>query len=378
MNIKKYIIAAALTVFGFCGMSAQETVTEYQFQPHWYGQFQIGGQETLGEDSFGKLLSPNLQLGAGYQFNPIFGLRLSLNGWQSRAAMNVAGDHRWHWAYVSPMLDVTMNLTNTLFGYNPNRLVDFGIFAGIGANVAWHNNRAEAANANLATALGYDPVLQYLWSGSKAFFTGRFGANLDFKVTESLKAGLEFNANMLSDHYNSKKAGNIDWYFNLLVGVKYTFGPTYLAVENLIEKAAGEPIIVEKIVEKIVEAPPVEVFVEKEPTTFRRDIFFQINRYNIQLDEMLKVEEIAQFMKENPTSTVNITGYADKGTGTLAINLRLSKQRTEAVADALVYKYGIQRGRIFTSSMGPDEYQPFDLKGEETLNRVTICIATVH
>ena len=65
---------------GCTAASAQEAKTVNVFNPHWYGQVQIGGQYTLGEIGFGKLLSPNAQLGVGYNFNKVVGARLSTHG----------------------------------------------------------------------------------------------------------------------------------------------------------------------------------------------------------------------------------------------------------------------------------------------------------
>ena len=43
--------------------SAQEAKTVNVFNPHWYGQVQIGRPHTLGETGLRKLLSPNAPLG---------------------------------------------------------------------------------------------------------------------------------------------------------------------------------------------------------------------------------------------------------------------------------------------------------------------------
>ena len=66
-------------------------------------------------------------------------------------------------------------------------------------------------------------MLGNIRDGTKTRLTGRFGFDVNFNVTDRLQLGLEANANFLNDNYNSKKAGNADWYFNTLVGVKYAF-----------------------------------------------------------------------------------------------------------------------------------------------------------
>ncbi len=371
MNIKKTLLTVAVAM-GCMSMSAQET--EYVFNPYWYGQFGFGFQETLGEASFGKLMAPNAQIGAGYQFNPLFGLRATLNGWQSKAALNnlLNKDYSWKWDYLALGVDGTFDLSNFVLGYKPDRLCDINIFAGIGLNYAWHNGEAENAAKAMTVATGVSNPLEYLWTGSKVRLVGRFGASCDFRLTDAWKLGLEANANVLNDHYNSKKAGNADWYFNVLVSAKYSFGTTYTTrkIEKAAPVVAPEPVIQEKIVEKIVEVP-VQVVPEVQP--MQRDIFFTISTTKISLWEMQKVREIAEYMKQNPNATVTVTGYADKGTGSLQLNLRLAKQRAQAVYDALTKDYGIDASRITTDSMTTAEYQPFT---DPVLNRVAICVAT--
>ena len=78
---------------GCTAASAQEAKTVNVFNPHWYGQVQIGGQYTLGEIGFGKLLSPNVQIGGGYNFNKVVGARLSINAWQSKGGSNLERIH---------------------------------------------------------------------------------------------------------------------------------------------------------------------------------------------------------------------------------------------------------------------------------------------
>ena len=363
--------------------SAQEAKTVHVFNPHWYGQVQIGGQYTLGEIGFGKLLSPNAQLGVGYNFNKVVGARVSVNAWQSKAGWNVEGlgQQKWKWNYVAPMVDATFNLTNLFCGFNPNRLVEVGVFGGIGANIAWGNE--EAAKANGAISDYYKTLsekydkrpLAYLWNNdkgedSKTCFVARVGANVDFRLSDNVKLGAEISANTLSDKYNSKRAGNPDWYFNALVGLKIAFGNTYTT------KTIPAPKPVEKIIERIIEkpvvapAPKTEAKQEVVEEDFRRDIFFPIGNSNIAKSQTTKIAEIVDFMKENPDAKITLTGYADKGTGSDAINDKVAARRAQTVYNALAAK-GVAKNRMIKKSEG-SRVQPFE---ENDMNRVTICIA---
>ena len=384
MKIKN-ILLSGVVAMGCISASAQEAdKTVNVFNPHWYVQAQIGGQYTLGEVGFGKLLSPNAQLGVGYNFNKVVGARFSLNAWQSKAGQKVISDgatttYKWKWNYIAPMVDATFNLTNLFCEYNPNRLVEVGVFGGIGANIAWGNDEAaDAQAAILATPgsknlEGYDKTampLENLWDGTKARFVARVGANVDFRVSDRVKLGVELSANTLSDKYNSKKAGNPDWYFNALVGAKIALGQTHST------KVIPAPKPVEKIIERIIEkpapapAPKTETKQEAVDENFRRDIFFPIGNSNIAKSQTTKIAEIVTFMKENPDAKITLTGYADKGTGSAAFNDKIAARRAQTVYNTLAAK-GVAKSRMIKKSVG-SRVQPFE---ENDMNRVTICIA---
>lgn len=382
MKINKLFLTASFALCAAFMANAQEAQeeTEYVFQPHWYVQGQVGMQETLGETSFGKSASFNAQVGVGYRFNPVLGARLIFNGWTSKGSIEVDGKRSdWKWNYVAPTVNATVDLVNLIGGFNPERPVNAGIFAGIGANIAARNGEANDVNNALKASVYKDldaaarpDVLRNIWTGTKARFVGQFGVYADYNLTSNLKLGLELQANVLPDGYNSKKAGNADWYFNGLVGVKYAFGTTFTKQKRKKCCAAtAEPKIIEKIVEVPVEKIVVKEVIKEVPAPLTRDVFFKISTIKITKDEMYKVAEVARYMKTNPSTKVTVTGYADKGTGSMKLNLRLSAQRAEAVANALIKEYGIASDRITVKSMGEVEDQPYPTPAQ---NRVAICI----
>ena len=381
MKIKNILMSGVMAMSCLAASAQDAPKTEYVFNPHWYVQGQIGAQYTLGEVKFGDLISPNIQLGVGRQFSPIWGARFSVNAWQSKGGINIyssdpdakgakVGKEKFNWKYISPMVDGTLNLSNALCGYNPNRTVNVGLLAGIGLNVGFSNDDAvtlAATTANLNTgAENFDK----LWDGTKVRFVGRLGANVDFRINDAWSIGIEANANVLSDAYNSKKAGNADWYFNALVGVRYNIGKTYTT--RTITPPAPVEKIVERIVEKIVEVPakaPESQFMKKA-SSIRREVFFTIGKNVINAEGYKKLDEVAAYMKECPEATVTVTGYADRGTGSAKFNDRIAARRADVVEAELI-KRGVARDRIIKSSKG-SRVQPFS---DNDMNRVTICIA---
>ena len=370
------IALSSLMALGCLTASAQnEAKTEYVFAPHWYVQAQIGGQYTLGEISTKDLLSPNVQVGVGYEFNKVVGARFSVNAWQAKAGLNtwaldengneLGTTYKWKWNYVAPMIDATVNLTNLFCDYNPNRVVTAGVFAGVGANIAFKNDEAND--------LPIKEDLVYLWDGTKVRFAARFGANVDFRLSDRVKLGIETSATTLNDHFNSKRAGNADWQFTTLVGVKVRLGKGKGYTTREIKPVAPVERVVERIVEKQVpvekvEAPAPQKEVAQEK--MRQDIFFSISSNFISADEIKKIDEIVAFMNKYPNTKVTVTGYADKGTGNNAINDRIAARRAKVVVETLVKK-GISSSRITSESKG-SRVQPF---AENNKNRVSICIA---
>ena len=386
MKIKK-IFMSCLLLAGVLSASAQEQYpkTVYDHIPYWYVQLQGGAQYTLGEIDFKDLVSPNVQIAIGRQFNPVFGLRLQANAWQSKAGIDGGDRPSWKWKYVAPGIDATINMSNLFCGFNPNRIFNFSIFAGAGANIGWDNKSDDILNVyKTGYKHAYEEGLisenvDYIWSGTKVRFFGRAGIAADFKLSDAVSLGLEANANTLSDRYNSKKAGNWDWYFNALAGVKINLGKTYST--RTIEAPKVPEKVIEKVIERVIEKPVPQQVVEPtravaqkqeaEDTKFRRDIFYlKPGKTWIDKSEYHKVKEVADYMKEHPNCTVEVTGYADRGIGNPKINSNLSQRRAQAVANMLQRNYGIKKDRIKVDFKG-DTIQPF---AKEIENRVAIAI----
>ena len=375
MKAFKTLFTVALASLSTAAM-AQATYTdkdgnEYTFKKHAFLDLQGGAQYTLGEAKFGDLISPNVQLGIGYQFTPVFGMRLQANGWQSKGGWNgykatkdgtpYTADYKFK--YVAPGLDFMFNLSNLFCGWNPNRVFNATAFIGGGANFAWGNDEVNEIAANIKDQRSY--LLEYLWDGTKVRPFGRAGIDLEFKVSKAVSIMIEGNANFTSDKYNSKKAGNADWYFNALAGLRINLGKSHTKAEPVKEA----PVPVQEYVKP--EPKPQPKVEEKKVEEIRRDVFFVINSNKIASNEESKIKEVVDFLNANPDAKVVVTGYADAGTGNDRINDAISAKRAAAVVKVLKEKYGIEESRITEDSKGA-RVQPFS---ENDKNRVSIMVA---
>ena len=375
MNKMQIFMASAMIAMGTNAMAATYTDkdgNEYTFKKHAFLDLQGGAQYTLGEAKFSDLISPNVQLGIGYQFTPVFGMRLQANGWQSKGGWNgyrtakgnepFTADYKFN--YVAPGLDFMFNLSNLFCGWNPNRVFNVTAFVGGGANIAWKNDEVNDIAANIKKLDDYN--LEYLWDGTKVRPFGRAGIDLEFKVSKAVSIMIEGNANITTDKYNSKKADNPDWYFNALAGLRINLGKSYTKTEPVKEVPAPRPVE-----EYVKPEPKPEPVVEKKVEEIRRDVFFIINSNAISETEDAKIKEVADYLAKYPEAKVVVTGYADAGTGNDKINDRISAKRAAAVVKALKEKYGIAESRITEESKGA-RVQPFS---ENDKNRVSIMIA---
>ena len=96
---------------------------------------------------------------------------------------------------------------------------------------------------------------------------------------------------------------------------------------------------------------------------------FRLNK--VAKDFNVGIQTIVDYLAKYPKAKVDVTGYADAGTGNDAINDKLAAKRADIVVKALREQYGISEDRISYSSKG-SRVQPFS---ENDKNRVTICIA---
>ena len=363
MSIKRILLIGILAI-SVLPVSAQEQRVKEPgktvFKPHWFIQAQVGAAHTVGEAKFTDLLSPAAAFNVGYKFAPAFGARIGVSGWQAKGGW-VNPKQNYKYKYLQGNVDIMADLSTLFCGFNPKRVFNGYIFAGAGLNRGFDNDEANALDTRT-----YE--MEYLWQDGKFLVAGRMGLGCNLRLNDRLSINIEGNANVLSDKFNSKKAGNADWQFNALVGLNIKFGKGYTETKPVYYET--EPVAVEQPKPApVVEQPqPKKEVVVAQP--MKQDIFFALNSARIQEDQKSKIEMLVEYLQKNPSAKVKVTGYADVNTGNSKINKTLSEKRAANVADALKAK-GVTVDRIIVDSKG-DTVQPYKTPEE---NRVSICIA---
>lgn len=384
------IVAGLLMLMGVSA-SAQESKSnpDLEFRPHWSLGVQGGVAHTRGETSFGDLLSPAAQLSVTYRFHQAMGVRFGLGAWQGKGSVLNEGWNTYSYKFGQVNADYILDLCGAFGGFKHDRVVNPYLLAGIAAGYGFNNEEAAA----------YKDMLEYYWE--KKFFApiGRAGLGVDFRLGECVSLGLEANTNFLTDKFNSKRADNVDWQFNLLAGLTFRFGKntrpsqSYLdrvaaeeaaaaAAKAAAERAEAERLAAEKAAkekaereaaeraaaEKAAREAAAKAAAERAAKAAENsdNVFFTIGSTVIRKAEAQKIETLAAWMKENPDFTVTLVGYADKETGTAKGNMKLSEGRVNKVKDMLV-KLGVEPSRV---EFKGDTVQPF---AENAKNRVVTC-----
>ncbi len=288
----------------------------------------------------------------------------------------------------------TFNLSNLFGGYKGTpRCIEFEGIAGAGwlhgykhatsADMnSWYTKYGMNINFNLCESKAWTISLKpaVLWDMNDVNQYSEVGKQYSDVIAHGLQAGA---SNRQQTRYNANRA-----MLEVEVGLTYHFGNSnglhYMtlcpykytqsdidALNNQINELRNrKPEVIEKVVEK-----PVEKIVEKIVEKPGRDlgslestVFFKIGKWDITRDQMPNVERVAHYMKRNPKATVNIEGFASKD-GPKELNLKLARNRANAVKNCLINKYGIKASRISAAGKGITE-----MFSELEWNRVAISV----
>ena len=354
METKRFLLTTAAAILVAVSASAQNR----DWKSYSYIEAQGGLQMTTTNAPKDKLITPTAALSFGHFFTPVVGLRLHVNAWQSKSGFKDI-DQYYKWKYVTPDLDLMINLSN-LIGRSKDHALNLILLGGAGLNYAWDNDEFHALN--LPTT-----VAPLAWKDNRLSHNIRAGLRLETNMQKPLGVSLEVNANSLDDRFNSKMSSRDDWMFTAMLGLSFRFG----------HKVHKKPVTIREIEEEIEEEVPETITVkEKRPITktektkLHKEIFYAIRVSDNETPSAI-MEQVAKFMKDNENSTLYVVGYADKGTGNARLNQMYAQRRAETFKKDLVERHGVNPDRIVTDSKG-DTVQPF---AENDKNRCVIIDA---
>ncbi len=373
MRYLKSIIATAVLGFVALTANAQNPEAEaeaqalgYKPQPYTFIQVQGGLNKVF---SPGSKFNPTFSVGVGRMFTNIVGARLHFNGLETKNGLKSIGAN-YKFKYITGDVDIMLNVFN-IFKANNKRLVDLYLIGGVGANIAWGNKDFSNLVANNRNAIQED--INNAWGPGttrKQLFNHniRFGALVDFNVSKHISLGLEVDLNSLDDRFNSKFNNSDDWMLTAQLSFTYKFGfkrpnkpQTVVVAPPPVAVRDASDIVTDKTESAAAAVPVVAVSPISEVITYTIRM--------VDVNNAAAINKVVEWYKQNPNvaKQVIVEGYADKGTGRPASNMKFSQQRADNAAKALQEK-GIPASDIKVKAYG-DTVQPF---AENDKNRAVI------
>jgi len=378
--MNKFLTAVVLSACMAATASAQDDGTLKSWS---YLEVQGGIQLTSTDAPMNKLLTPTASFSFGHYFTPVVGARIGVNAWQAKSGFDdkvaapFQGDVYYKWKYITPSIDLMLNLSNMFCKTNTDRFLNVILLGGVGLNYAWDND--ELKNLNLSPL--QTPMA---WEDNRLSHNLRAALRLETKQSAPFGVSLEVAANSLDDRFNSKYSDKDDWQFTAQLGLMWRFGKGYKSCDCPKKAPEPAPVVERKPEPKPVAQPerkpepkPVVTPQPVKPQTnkmavvkndkLHEAIFYKIRESDPEGNKAL-MQRVAQFLKKYPDAKVQVVGYADKGTGTSAMNKRYAQQRAQKAKQELVNDYGCDAKRIEVSSKG-DTVQPY---AENDKNRCVI------
>lgn len=310
------------------------------FSSNWFITLQGGVANSMTKDlarpGVGDRFAPAAGLYVGKYFSPIIGVRAGFDWFQAKGMNNFKLNN------LGAAGDVMLNLTNWWCGYNPDRVFNASIYAGLGGYFNTMKVKNEWVNAH------------------HQFLTARAGLLLDFNLSRNFALGLDLRAvgadksvAELSDH--KSVTGEI------LVSATYKFNkstwnapvvavvPEFEDCEPIKARLQAANARIEDLEAQLKAClnRPVEKVVETSKAPLAT-IYFTIGNSTLNSVDRKVLGAVAEQIKASGKS-YTLTGWADTYTGTDAINARLRVNRAKSVEKALINN-GVPASKLTTKS----------------------------
>lgn len=380
--MKKLLIVLAFASVSLCTFAQdadptlKHSVATNSFWSNWF--IQVGGEWNAwySGQEHGSGLShsplkgfrsnPGVAVAVGKWFTPGIGLRTKVQGIWGKQVNHTPARQDVGNKYWVAQEQVLFNLSNLIYGYNPERVWNFVPFLGGGFGRSMSYN---------SYALGLSAgILNQFYVSKKV----AINVELGLITSENDKDG---NAAFTGtgrgwDAHDNLLYGEVGLTFNLgkaswdktpdVDAIKALSQSQIDALNAQLNDANAENARLKKLLaEKSNETPAVKELVHTPVS-----VFFNINKSKIaSKKDLVNVQALAKYAVDNNSKLV-VTGFADSATGKPAYNQALSEKRAATVADELV-KMGVSRDNITTKGNGGvDELSPVSFN-----RRATVTVA---
>lgn len=334
-------------------LGRKTTFAKNSFWDNWFIGAGAGANIYFGDNDadakfFRRLtVTPNFQLGTW--FSPYYGVRVKFAGGTNIHTFNDNASIMSRQRYVSTELNFMWNVTDYLSNYNAKRVYNFIPYVGMGWAYTWdYKNMPEDFDVphhiNSATV---DVGIIHRFRFSE-------GTALDIEMSGKL---MRNKSDLRTDSKGYDVLGTVSASLVFNIGGKATFSEAILRdqseIDNLNNKINAQRMEIERLAQRpaVVERPEPTVVVKEVVKEVSQEpvnnvVLFSINKTKVEPHQEVNVYNVAKYLRDNPDSKVRIVGYTDKATGTAAINEKLSRERSQNVADLITGKYNIDKSRV--------------------------------
>jgi outer membrane protein OmpA-like peptidoglycan-associated protein len=390
------------TVVEYDNVVKQRVVTN-MFNANWFVGAAIGGQMYDGDHNkqmkFMDRWSPAVDLTLGKWFTPGIGVRAGISGFKFVGVSGWTGHDPSHnhpdeglynyegfvtnavWCncdnpriingdiygkeesgaydlfkteikYYQLRADVMFNIRNMVKGFNPQRIYSIIPYLGVGwmqtTNIGWTLN----------------PTTGRMVGGKSHDVNATVGLLNTFRLSDPVDFTFDVRGNYVNDEFDKQIGGRWgEGSLSATIGLTYKLGKRdwdrpKTKVVTYTYRDGGNAELLAKI--KELEAAnlslreQLENNKQGEPTIDTKLVaakqltVFIINRSDLSKAARVNLGFLAKVMnlQSNTSAKYVITGYADRFTGTDAINVRLSRARAQAVYNCLVNEFGVDPTRL--------------------------------
>lgn len=325
------------------------------FFDNWFVSGGFGGQVLFGNHDkqvkFFNRIAPALDIAVGKWFTPGIGVRLMYSGLSVKGATQKeghgefpthstgedvpgkGGDGYWlmkqKFKFYNLHLDALFNMSNILYGYNEKRVYNCSPYFGLGWTRVWESPQSMEVSANV-------------------------GILNSFRLNDALDLNLDIRGAYVSDRFDGELGGRWgEGIWSATIGLTYKFKPRGWDRSKTIIRTHDRTSELKAMQDKLND---MQVQLAKRKTdsiTVIRTmaaasfVVFKIDTWDLTNEARVQLSLFAENIKKaDPNVIYIITGYADKGTGSVERNIVLSKNRARVVYECLVNEFGVPKKQL--------------------------------
>lgn len=331
------------------------------FWDNWFVSAGFGGQVLFGNHDkqvkFFDRVAPALDIAVGKWFTPGIGVRLMYSGLSVKGATQKegygefpthstgvdvpgkGGDGYWlmkqKFNFYNLHLDALFNMSNILCGYNEKRVYNCTPYIGLGWARVWESPQSMEVSANV-------------------------GVLNSFRLNEALNLNLDIRGAYMSDRFDGELGGRWgEGVWSATVGLTYRFKQRGWGRSKTIVRTRDRRRELKEMQDKLNDMQAQLAQRKRDSITVVRTlaaanfVIFKIDTWDLTNESRVQLGLFAETIKKaDPNVVYVITGYADKGTGSVERNVILSKNRARVVYECLVNEFGVPKKQLRVDHKG--------------------------